>query len=409
MTSPVSSSHSFDHLVYLRVFEGCNLACDHCFIPNNPKRMGLDLIERTGELLGGKVPDGSAVHVQWHGGEPTMFGPAFIAEGLRRLEAAAPHYRWSHGIQTNLMSYNDHPENRAAWRTLYHDHFGGEVGVSWDPVIRRMRGGDPADGNARFEAVFWPALHALVEDGIQPYVVVTATKVLFESIQDPMAWWDRWVEAGVRKMHLERVTRTGEARDAWDRLGLDNAAYDQHMLRWFKMYTLWRDRRQAQNLPVLFLSPFEGFDESVARLNGWPDPFRNDRPALPLNPEARGEGSGCWSGACDTRFHTIDAHGYKHGCTALTSEVDNKASAVSVNTVQWFRKGTTGQALRSVREERQRSCDGCAFLPVCSSGCLSVEKFDATGACSGGKPLFEWAQRAGERRLATLAPLSQVT
>lgn len=26
----------FDHLVYLRIHEGCNLWCEHCYIPANP-------------------------------------------------------------------------------------------------------------------------------------------------------------------------------------------------------------------------------------------------------------------------------------------------------------------------------------------------------------------------------------
>ena len=31
----------FDHMLYMRLFEGCNVFCEHCFIPNNPKKMNL--------------------------------------------------------------------------------------------------------------------------------------------------------------------------------------------------------------------------------------------------------------------------------------------------------------------------------------------------------------------------------
>jgi radical SAM protein with 4Fe4S-binding SPASM domain len=111
------------------------------------------------------------------------------------------------------------------------------------------------------------------------------------------------------------------------------------------------------------LSPFDGLNESLDRLAN----------------ELTG-GAGCLSGVCDTRFHTIDANGYKRGCTAVTSEVDNKNAGDQVVQIHDF---------RMARFMRQKSCEGCEFRPICSSGCLASDKWDESGECSGGSVLFK--------------------
>ena len=53
MTGRLPYAPAFDHLVYLRVFEGCNLHCEHCFIPSNPKRMTMDDLKAVPEKVAG--------------------------------------------------------------------------------------------------------------------------------------------------------------------------------------------------------------------------------------------------------------------------------------------------------------------------------------------------------------------
>ena len=117
------------------------------------------------------------------------------------------------------------------------------------------------------------------------------------------------------------------------------------------------------------ISPFDGLDESIGRLQ-------------------RGEagGYGCLSGACDSRYHTIDSNGYKKGCTALTSEFDNKRVSSEVQVIKFF-------DLEEERSVRQLSCEGCRYKPICSSGCLATDKFDYSNECSGSKKLFETIER----------------
>lgn len=355
MSARVPFAPGFSHLVYMRVFEGCNLHCEHCFIPKNPKKMTHDSIAASVDDIRKFANPGQTILVQWHGGEPTMFGPAWLEEAMDRLEAAGPEFVWTHGLQTNLMTYSED------WADLYRRRFGGNVGVSWDPVIRLLARGRP-ETNAAYEEKFWANLSRLVADGIEPYLVMTATKVFFDVFRNPIDLFEMLAERGVRRAHIERLTETGYARQNWGRLGVDNASWSKGMARLMRGYELWR--RTGDNGSRLAMSPFDGLHAAVAGMKDG------------------AKGYGCWSGSCDTRFHTVDASGYKSGCTALTSEVDNKGAG---NESLYFKDGF--EAARADR--RIVNCVGCPFRSVCSSGCLAVSMDDGSGECSGGRGLFE--------------------
>lgn len=354
--SRLPSSQAFDHLVYLRIFEGCNLHCLHCFIPANPKRMTIEDISRIPDHLRARVPEGSRVLLQWHGGEPTLLGAGFIEAGIDALAQSGAPYSWQHGIQTNLMNYD------ASWAELYHRHFGSEVGISWDPEIRLLSKHAP-DSHAEFRQRFDLRLSKLIHDGLTPYLVVTAAKSLFKSFPDPFSFFSYWKDRGVNHIHLERITETGFARLNWQKVGLSNAEYSRYMSKWLRAYKLFK--RDMEN-SSFFVSPFEDIEASVQSLS-----------------TTQPSGSGCWSGACDTRFHTIDGQGYKAGCTALTSEIGNRNSAHIPKISNSFEK---------TRELRTFNCGDCEFRRICSSGCLALNFDDGSGECSGGFKFFETAK-----------------
>lgn len=360
------SSQAFDHLVYLRVFEGCNLHCEHCFIPSNPKRMTLEDIGRVPETLRGRIAPGSIILIQWHGGEPTLMGADFVRQGIELLRENGPEYHWRHGIQTNLMSFD------AKWAQLYHDEFGGEVGVSWDPKIRLLNR-HARESNPEFNRRFDEKLAELVASGLTPYLVVTAAGTLFEAFPNPFDFFQHWIDRGVQHVHLERITETGYARQNWERVGLNNASYSDKMSRWARAY--WAFKASRHGMPPLFLSPFENLIDSISSLKSG-------------QPRAHG----CWSGTCDTRFHTIDGQGYKFGCTALTSEQGNRNSNHGLE---------LGSDLQARREIRQYDCHRCPFRSVCSSGCLALNFDDGSGECSGGYRLFNTLAALSDAHIAT--------
>ena len=351
------SEDDFQALVYLRLFEGCNLHCDHCFIPSNPKRMTMDMISGVTNTMRKITKDDASVLLQWHGGEPTALGLTYLTEAVESIERTKGDLNITHSIQTNLLNYS------SEWAPLYHKYFGSSVGVSWDYQIRKIRN---SMSNKEYEDIFWDKLKQLVSDGLEPYFVVTGTRVFFERFKNPIELFEILESEGVYRLHIERLTEVGYARDNWDRIGVNNLEYSTYMSRFYRAYRLHLKNKQVnEEVKVIRMSPFDGLESSILDL-------------LHGSPTV---GYGCLSGACDTRFHTIDANGYKAGCTALTSEYDNKRVSSDVQVIRFF-------DLQEARVDRQLTCNGCEFKPICSSGCLALEKFDYSNECSGAKILF---------------------
>jgi radical SAM protein with 4Fe4S-binding SPASM domain len=388
----------YDHMVYVRLFEGCNLACEHCFIPSNPKKIESSFYQNKGLtntlVQEARIKESSKLYIQWHGGEPTLLGPEYLENAINEVEEDT-RFKYQHGIQTNLINFS---ENTEKWVSLYKSKFNSHVGISWDAKIRHVKRKEQTEEtNQLFEEKFWNNVILAQNNGLNLYMVVTVTKVFFEEFKNPFDFFEMMVDKGITQLNFERITNTGSARKTWDRLGLSNAQYSQNMSKFFKSYVLFKDNNPDVTLNI---SPFDGLLDSVlgliARNNTQNAQISNSNKANVWDIMSfKNQGYGCWSGQCDTRFHTIDSNGYKHGCTALTSEQDNKnkdlASSLSGKKIIWLGGNANEQKenIISTRKDRQDACQTCEFLSICSSGCLAVEKWDESGECSGGKKLFE--------------------
>lgn len=340
----------FDHLVYVRVFEGCNLHCQHCFIPANPKKMEPEQFSAIPEMVSRFAKVGQKILLQWHGGEPTLLGHKYLVDAIERVEKNKD-FEWIHGIQTNLMTYS--PE----WTGVYKKYFGSEVGVSWDWAIR-LTSKDRSETFEDFEAKFWPKFNQLLEDGLSPYLVVTGTKPFFERFKNPVEFFDFVYDRGIRRVHIERLTPSGEARQNWSWLGVSNMDWSAYMSRMARAYVSW-SRNTGKFLSI---SPLDGLFASVDRLLA-----------------GQAGGYGCLSGVCDTHFHTIDETGYRRGCTAITSEEPDNKRAKVIKIVK----------IEQDRQIRRWNCVSCKYKVICSAGCLASDMDDGSGECAGGSRLFQ--------------------
>lgn len=271
-----------------------------------------------------------------------MFGAQWLRDAIDVIHERGADIKWAHGIQTNLLTYDE------KWRDLYRDHFNGQVGVSWDPDIRLLRGSSQA-----FEETFWPKLDRLIADALNPYLVITATKPFFTRFRNPFDLFVLLSEHAIQYAHIERLTKTGAAHENWSEIGVDNREYSQGMARLARAYVYWKG--QQRQYGQLHLSPFDGLFEAIRSL------------------DSDASGYGCWSGQCDTRFHTIDANGYRPGCTALTADPSLDLGGIP---------------LRQLRAARAAPCHSCRYRKVCSSGCMASPYMDESGECAGGRELF---------------------
>lgn len=405
----INSDYEYDHMVYVRLFEGCNLFCEHCFIPSNPKKINELFYENnnlTQELVKNNVPSGSKLYLQWHGGEPTILGVDYLKKAIDNVEADS-RFSYKHGIQTNLLNFST---NTNEWVKLYKEKFNNQLGVSWDYGIRHIKNNQltSKQSNEQFEDIFWKNIALAKDYGLELYMVVTVTKLFFEHFKNPFDFFEIMEKNGIEKLNFERITKTGFARNSWDKLGLSNLEYSTNMSKFFKAYIVFKNNNLDSRIQI---SPFDGLLESVIGLN-------SDQELQKSSPERwdvlsyKNQGYGCWNGSCDTKFHTIDANGYKKGCTALNSEEDNKnkdlSKTIKIESIKWISKDSNTKlnkalevnSFQEFRNDRQKSCTGCDFLSICSSGCLSVEKFDESGECSGAKHLFKTIQDTIKQQFA---------
>jgi uncharacterized protein len=94
--------------VLLLLTEDCNLRCKYCYIPHNPKKMSIEVIDRTIDLIEDEyLKMGNPVMVHLFGGEP-MMERGLILHILNRLKVLRTKYsQIICTIFTNATLFND--------------------------------------------------------------------------------------------------------------------------------------------------------------------------------------------------------------------------------------------------------------------------------------------------------------
>jgi uncharacterized protein len=106
----------------------CNVACDYCFEHKEPHRLSSVLVPLlTRRLLDHlEHEDIEKCEIYWQGGEAMIMGPAWFAEAGELMDsaAAARGRRFTHYLQTNLISYSP------SWNDVLRTMFSGSLGTS---------------------------------------------------------------------------------------------------------------------------------------------------------------------------------------------------------------------------------------------------------------------------------------
>ncbi len=163
---------------WLYLTRACNLACAHCFVSKDMRRMsletGLQAVERLFELA--EKHRHPEVKIKYAGGEPTMNW-----ELIPALHARAKSRAQETGLKlTEVLITNATLLNRERLRFIRDEGF--RLSISLDGFGEGHDRQRPVrNGNPTFERVFQSVLLAL-EMGLKPYLITTITRLNVDEV-----------------------------------------------------------------------------------------------------------------------------------------------------------------------------------------------------------------------------------
>jgi uncharacterized protein len=340
----------------------CNVACDYCFEHKEPHRLSAVLVPLLSQrLLDHLEHEGiEECEIYWQGGEAMIMGPAWFAQAgdVMNRAAAARGRRFTHFLQTNLISYS------SAWNEVLHGMFSGSLGTSMDfPNLHRklFKGGAQA-----YTALWTRRLEEARAAGIQVGVIA----VLHQGSLDagPERFYSYYAEElGLDDFQVNTPFPGGPAKQVEGAFSLETAALARFL---GDLFDVWMERGYDSGVA---LGPFDALiDHFIGR------PAR-----LPC----------IWKENCSNQFISVDSKGTVAQCDCwVTSYPDYFFGNV-------FREPDLTRMLRTspARQEfvdrpgylvEHEDCLSCRFLSICHGGC-PVRTYSALGTMLAKDPYCE--------------------
>ncbi|RYD29462.1 MAG: radical SAM protein [Verrucomicrobiaceae bacterium] len=340
----------------------CNVACTYCFENKEPHRLPMLLVPLlTRQLLDHlEHEDIEECEIYWQGGEAMIMGPAWFVEAGKIMNdaAAARGKRFTHYLQTNLISYSP------AWNDVLFSLFGGSLGTSMDfPNHHRklFKGGAGA-----YSATWRKRLLQAQEAGLEIGVIA----VLHQGSLDagPDLFYRHYTEElGVSSFQVNTPFPGGPAQAVAAEFDLDKAALSEFLSG---LFDIWMERGYHHGIKV---GPF---DSLIDHFTGAPA-------RLPC----------IWKENCSNQFISVDSKGTVAQCDCwVTSYPESFFGNV-------FRDGDLTKMLRTSPARREfierprhlmehEDCLSCRFLSICHGGC-PVRTYSALGTMLAKDPYCE--------------------
>jgi radical SAM protein with 4Fe4S-binding SPASM domain len=161
------------NVVYLRVVQGCNLNCSHCFTLGNKDPIlmtELSLIQNFLQAIKTNV-DPKKITFYIHGGETFLASYDHLRSVNQLIHQIFPDAEKNIIPQTNLIYKVDDE-----YIQFLKNEYNSIIGVSWDAEIRF--GSIAINKKTSQEDLFFTNFHKLVDAGIEVNVAITAQKNL---------------------------------------------------------------------------------------------------------------------------------------------------------------------------------------------------------------------------------------
>lgn len=322
----------------------CNLRCKYCYAARGrddcARSMDMDELRAAFRfLLDYCVENGfGGVHVEWHGGEPTLPGAAFIDEAVDFYESlfGEAGIAVTNGIQTNLARLDD------ALADLLVRRFPASIGVSvdWSTGERAWPDGRDSTGDVVAN------LRSLKGAGAKITAISTVSAA---NVRDPGGMYRFFKDLGV-PFRSNRIFPNGTAGSDSSSAGVSAADYASFICA-------LADTMLADPEPHVART---ACDYIVAYLRD-------------------GSSLCCLSRDCTRSFLSIAPGGAVYPCNRFDTPSEivgdfrrDKPSDVRARILDFVAGGLgDNPGARRLREEK---CPSCPWLQLCHSGCLHSRK-----------------------------------
>lgn len=340
----------------------CNVACDYCFEHKEPHRLSMLLVPLlTRQLLDHLEHEGiEECEIYWQGGEAMIMGPAWFVEAGKLMDdaAAARQRRFTHYLQTNLISYSP------AWNSVLRDMFGGSLGTSMDypNLHRKLFKGGPAAYTATWTQRLREAQSAGLEIGV--------IAVLHQGSLDagPEAFYRYYTEElGLTSFQVNTPFPGGPAKAVEEEFDLDKQALASFLSG---LFDIWMERGHGNGVA---LGPFDALIHH----------FTGEEARLPC----------IWKENCSNQFISVDSKGTVAQCDCWVTSYPESFFGNVFREPDLTAMLRTSQARRAFVERpkhlvEHEDCLQCRFLSICHGGC-PVRTYSALGTMLAKDPYCE--------------------
>jgi len=332
------------NVIYIRVVQGCNLDCTHCFTAGNRDPIKVATLDTTGKYLSAirKNVNPKKATFYLHGGETFLAPIPYMHEVCNQIDSIFDETTRIIVPQTNLMYTLDEPV-----LDFLHTRCDGEIGVSWDHKIRFTTDVQ--------ERLFWKNLDILLKNNIKVSVAITAQKHLLEV--DPIELAKRF--DGVKSIDFELLTVFDEKTRNLKMRNVPWAA-------WLKKLVVY----YVENDVSWSMPQVDMFTKSISE----------------------GHTLDCKCNCCAHRTFTLNPWGSVGLCPDRTYY--EPISDVNEMTNNWdaFAMKALDEMVRRKGEKISDVCYSCEFFEVCGGNCEAELFWDDEDECPLSKDVIRYQQ-----------------
>jgi len=334
------------NVVYLRVIQGCNLNCDHCFTLGNKdsiKITELSVIEKFLTSIRNNV-NPQKVTFYIHGGE-TFLSPLHNLKSVNELIVRIfPDIKMDIIPQTNLIYKIDEE-----FINFIKEEYNGTIGVSWDADIRF--GSVSINKKVEQEKLFFTNLRKLIDSGIKVHIAITAQKHLLN--YDPLEIVKMF--DGVDSIDFELLTTFDEQTRNLRPNNVKWAAWLYKLVQYYE-----------NNNPTWCLPQIDLFTKTLMN----------------------GKMFDCKCNCCDKRTFTLNPNGTVGLCPDMTYVEPFSTVEEMFNDWQSFESKSLDLIMKKIVAQNEHvTCFECEHYDICGGNC-DASLFDDTEECPLSKSVI---------------------